>query len=356
VREEHPLPAVPNRIVVTGGAGYIGSHTVLELLKCGAEVCVIDNFSNSSPEALKRVETLAGRGFQVEDIDIRNVNPLTALIDQFQPDAVIHFAGLKAVGESVASPLRYYENNVSGSINLLSAMEAANCNRIIFSSSATVYGEAQYLPLDEVHPISPTNPYGQTKAMVENIISDWVVSSAERAGISLRYFNPVGAHGSGMIGEDPLGIPNNLVPYVAQVALGVLDEVQVFGNDFGTRDGTGERDYIHVEDLATGHLSALYYLLDHQGYDAINLGTGHGSTVLEVITAYEEACGHKIAKRIVDRREGDTASSLADPRKAETVLGWKATKLLADGCRSSWLWQTNNPAGYQRVVSIDEVL
>ena len=341
-------------MLVTGGAGYIGSHTVLELLRCGAEICVIDNFSNASPEAIKRVKTLADREFSVEVVDLRDAEALTSAIGAFRPDAVIHFAGLKAVGESVGSPLLYYDNNVSGSINLLAAMEAANCNRIIFSSSATVYGEAQYLPLAEIHPISPANPYGQTKSMVETIISDWVAAKKERSAISLRYFNPVGAHSSGMIGEDPLGTPNNLVPYVAQVALGLLEEVHVFGEDFDTRDGTGERDYIHVEDLAAGHLAALRYLSGNQGYDAINLGTGHGSTVIEVISAYEEACGHKIARRVIGRRDGDTATSLADPRKAENVLGWTATRSLVDACKSSWKWQTKNPKGYRSLDAIDE--
>lgn len=298
----------------------------------------IDNFVNSSPDALRRVKSISSMPFDFKEVDIRDLSKLKAVLGAFVPHAVIHFAGLKAVSESVANPLSYYQNNVSGSLNLLAAIDATNCRRIIFSSSATVYGQARYLPLDEDHPACPTNSYGRTKAMLVDIIQDWVASCSGRSGISLRYFNPVGAHTTAKIGEAPSGIPNNLVPFVAQVAAGALSEVQVFGNDFETRDGTGERDYIHVEDLAAGHLAALTYVLAQPGYEVVNLGTGRGSTVLEIINAYEAACGKRIPWRLAPRRPGDTASSVADPRKAERLLRWKAEKSLLDACRSSWLW------------------
>lgn len=335
----HPEMVAGTRILVTGGAGYIGSHTLLRLLEAGATVHVIDNFSNASPDMLRRVEMLSERRFTFDEADVRDADRLAAVFNAFRPDAVIHFAGLKAVGESVTDPLLYYQNNVTGSLNLLAAMDAVGCGCIIFSSSATVYGQARYLPIDEVHPVNPANPYGRTKAQVENIIQDWVAVDSRRSGISLRYFNPIGAHSSGMIGESPKGIPNNLVPFVARVASGVLPEVSVFGNDFETRDGTGERDYIHVEDLAAGHILALDYALSHPGYDVVNLGTGKGSTVFEVLAAYQQASGREIPWKLSPQRPGDTASSVADPNKATRLLGWRAEKTLFDACRSSWKWQ-----------------
>ncbi len=335
------------RVLVTGGAGYIGSHTLLRLLDNDVEVCVIDNFSNSSPEVLRRVKRLSHKDFAVFEADLRNFDKLRVVFRDFQPDAVIHFAGLKAVGESVVEPLLYYDNNVVGTTRLLEAMDEASCTRIIFSSSATVYGEAQYLPLDEAHPVAPANPYGRTKAMAEEILKDWVAVDLGRAATLLRYFNPIGAHASGEIGEDPAGVPNNLLPFVARVAVGLLPDVSVFGNDFSTRDGTGERDYIHVEDLAVGHTAALEHIWGQRGCEVFNLGTGQGSTVMEVLDAFEKASSREIPRKIVPRRPGDTDVSVADPSKARRALGWKAEYSLLDACEASWQWQTNNPNGFR---------
>lgn len=334
------------RVLVTGGAGYIGSHTVLKLLGQGYEVLVLDNYANSSPQALARVKILAQRGFDIREGDVCDAAFLNDVFADFRPDAVIHFAGLKAVGESNQEPLHYYKKNVSGSITLLECMQAHDCRQIVFSSSATVYGEAEYLPYDEAHPLQPTNPYGRTKLFVEEIIRDWAKSWPAASAVLLRYFNPVGADPSGLIGEDPRAIPNNLVPYIAQVAVGRLDHLNVFGDDYDTRDGTGERDYIHVEDLADAHLSAVRYAQDHKGCEAINIGTGHGTTVLELLAAFEEASGKKIAHQTVAKREGDVARSFASVSKAYDLLGWRAERDVADMCRSTWNWQSNNPFGY----------
>lgn len=331
---------------MTGGAGYIGSHTLVELLKQQNQVCVFDNYSNSSPDALARVRQLTNGDFEQVEGDVRDQSALTRAMSAFRPEAVVHFAGLKAVGESNAQPLRYYQHNVQGSVALLRAMSKAGCRRIVFSSSATVYGEAQYLPFDEAHPISPANPYGRTKFFTEEIIRDWARSEADTSAVILRYFNPVGAHESGRIGEDPNDIPNNLMPFISQVAVGRRPELSIFGNDYDTRDGTGERDYIHVTDLARAHLAALNYSERHSGCETINVGTGSGATVLEMVRAFEKASGRKINYRIAKRRPGDVAASFACVRKASELLGWQATLGVEDICRSAWKWQSENPNGY----------
>lgn len=334
------------KVFVTGGAGYIGSHTLVALLSAGHEICVFDNFCNSSPVALERVRQLTNRDVDLVEADIRDADALIHAMTDFRPDAVIHFAGLKAVGESSAQPLRYYENNVAGSVHLLAAMDTAECRRIVFSSSATVYGAAQYLPFDEQHPVAPTNPYGRTKAMVEELIRDWSVANSAASAVLLRYFNPVGAHESGRIGEDPRDTPNNLMPFVAQVAVGRRASLAIFGDDYDTRDGTGERDYIHVVDLAAAHLAALEYSGNARGCEAINVGTGRGITVKELVAAYERACGHSIPVRIAPRRPGDVASSYAATAKAEQLLGWRAALDVDTMCASSWRWQSENVDGY----------
>lgn len=334
------------RILVTGGAGYIGSHTLLELLGDRHEVTVLDNFSNSSPEAAVRVGQLTNAGFEQVEADIRDEQALTQIVKDFRPEAVIHFAGLKAVGESSALPLKYYEHNIQGTISLLKALEAVDCRKVVFSSSATVYGDPKYLPFDENHPCAPTNPYGRTKYFVEEILKDWVNANPKNTAILLRYFNPVGAHASGRIGEDPNGIPNNLMPFVSQVAVGRRAKLQVFGDDYDTKDGTGLRDYIHVSDLARAHVAAVNYAATHEGVEAINIGTGHGATVLDVIKSFEKASKCTIPYEIVPRRAGDIASSLADPSKAKKLLGWQAKYTLDDMCESAWKWQSENPNGY----------
>jgi UDP-glucose 4-epimerase len=334
------------KVFVTGGAGYIGSHTLVQLLSAGHEVCVFDNYCNSSPIALARVRQLTNRDVSVVEADICDTDALTRAVTEFAPDAVIHFAGLKAVGESNDVPLRYYQTNVSGTMNLLSAMDAAKCRRIVFSSSATVYGEAHYLPFDENHPIAPTNPYGRTKAMAEGVIADWARATPDASAVLLRYFNPVGAHESGRIGEDPQGIPNNLMPFIAQVAIGRREKLAIFGDDYETRDGTGERDYIHVVDLADAHLAALDYTARARGCETINVGTGRGVTVKELIAAYEHASGQRIPCEIVPRRPGDIASSYAGTDKARRLLHWRAALGLHAICASSWRWQSENPSGF----------
>ena len=336
------------RILVTGGAGYIGSHTLLQLLREQHDVLVFDNFSNSSPEALKRVKQLANADFEVCEGDIQDSVRLSDAFGAFKPEAVIHFAGLKAVGESNEKPLEYYAQNVSGSIELLKVMERHGCKRIVFSSSATVYGEAKYLPYDEQHPLQPTNPYGRTKHFIEEIIRDWTASYKKASAVLLRYFNPVGADASGRIGEDPNDIPNNLVPYISQVAVGRLKHLNVFGNDYDTRDGTGERDYIHVEDLARAHLAAINFTGENTGCEAINIGTGQGATVLEMVNAFEKASRRSVPFMIGPRRDGDVARSLAAVGKAEKLLGWKAQLNIDDMCRTTWAWQSANPNGYVR--------
>jgi UDP-glucose 4-epimerase len=320
------------RVLVTGGAGYIGTHTLVELLANGHEVCVVDNFSNSEKTALDRVSEISGKTFPHFEADIRDKSALQRFFQDFEPDAVIHFAGLKAVGESVAQPLRYYDVNVSGSIRLLECMEDFGCRKIVFSSSATVYGEPQYLPLDENHPCAPTNPYGRTKLVCEHLLRDWQAATPDSAAVLLRYFNPVGAHPSGLIGENPRGVPNNLMPFVAQVAAGFREKVLVFGDDYDTPDGTGVRDYIHVVDLAQAHVKALEYSQSHTGTDVFNIGTGRGYSVLEMIKAFSQACGRDIPYEIVNRRPGDIAKCLADPSFAIAVLGWKANLELQSMC------------------------
>ncbi|PCH99007.1 MAG: UDP-glucose 4-epimerase GalE [Rhodobacteraceae bacterium] len=334
------------RIFLTGGAGYIGSHTLLEVLSQDHEVCVFDDYSNSTPESLRRVETLTNRKFKTVEGSVLDPQCLTQALQEFKPDAVIHFAGKKAVGESVEKPLMYYENNVVGTLNLLRAMEAANCERIIFSSSATVYGDPQFLPITEDHPLGATNPYGQTKLMAEHILRDWAQSRPTASAVILRYFNPLGAHESGRIGEDPNDIPNNLMPYVAQVAVGRRDRLRVWGNDYDTPDGTGVRDYIHVVDLAKAHAAALGFGETHQGCETINIGTGRGYSVLDVVGAFELAAGRAIPYDIKPRRSGDIATCYADPAKAKRLLGWRAEHDLADMCASTWKWQSQNPDGY----------
>ena len=334
------------KILVTGGAGYIGSHTLLPLLRERHEVLVFDNYSNSSPEALRRVKQLANADFEICEGDIQDSWQLRKAFKSFKPEAVIHLAGLKAVGESNEQPLEYYAQNVSGSIKLLKEMQRQDCRRIVFSSSATVYGGAKYLPYDERHPLRPTNPYGRTKYFVEEIIRDWVASWNDVSAVLLRYFNPVGADSSGRIGEDPNGIPNNLVPYISQVAVGRLKHLNIFGDNYDTRDGTGERDYIHVEDLARAHLAAIEFSLTSTGCEAINVGTGRGATVLEMVKAFEHVSGRTVPCKIGPRREGDVARSLAAVDKAERLLGWKAKLEVADMCRSTWNWQCSNPNGY----------
>lgn len=333
-------------ILVTGGAGYIGSHTCLELLARGEEVTVLDNFSNSSPEAIRRVEKITGRSVSTIVGDLRDADLLRRVCLENSIEAVIHFAGLKAVGESVREPLRYYENNVSGTIVLLDVMREAGVRKLVFSSSATVYGDPQRLPITEAHPLSATNPYGRTKLMIEEILRDLVASEAGWQIALLRYFNPVGAHASGLIGEDPVGPPNNLMPYVAQVAVGVRPFLNVFGDDYPTPDGTGVRDYIHVVDLAMGHLAALDRLRAHEGLFAVNLGTGVGHSVLEMVRAFETVSSRRIDYRIAERRPGDVASCYADASLAQELLGWKAARGLDEMCADAWHWQSANPKGY----------
>lgn len=335
------------RTLVTGGAGYIGSHTLLQLLGDGHQVLVYDNFSNSSPVALDRVRRLSNSEVPHVEADIRDRDALDQVMGDFKPEIVIHFAGLKAVGESAEIPLEYYAQNVNGTIELLSAMQRHDCSRIVFSSSATVYGEAEYLPYDENHVLKPTNAYGRTKYFIEEIIRDWVAAWQGSSAVLLRYFNPVGAHASGEIGEDPNGIPNNLMPYIAQVATGKLEGLSVFGDDFETRDGTGERDYIHVVDLANAHLAAVNYTRDHTGCEAINVGTGSGKTVKEMISAFQAASGQTIPYSVVGRRPGDVAQSIASVDKARKLLGWEAKHGIADMCESIWRWQSKNPDGYK---------
>lgn len=326
------------RIAVTGGAGYIGSHTVVALLEAGHDVLILDNFANAERDVPDRVAAITGKQAQVVDLDIADQPRLTENLQAFAPDAVVHFAGLKAVGEAVAEPLRYYTVNVGGSLSLFGAMAAAGCHRLVFSSSATVYGDPEEVPIPEEHPLRPTNPYGQSKRMIEQIIEDWGQAEPRIGAVNLRYFNPVGAHPSARIGEAPQGIPNNLMPYIAQVAMGWRDKLTVFGADYATPDGTGVRDYIHVMDLARAHLSALA-LTEEAGVSAMNVGTGQGYSVLEMIAAFAEAAGRDIPYVIADRRPGDIATSLADPRRAEERMGWRAELGLEDMCKDVWRWQ-----------------
>ncbi len=338
-------------ILVTGGAGYIGSHTCLELLNAGFDVVVLDNFSNSKMESLKRVEQLTGRSLAFKHGDVRDRTCLRELFLQYEISSVIHFAGHKAVGESVRLPLTYYDNNVSGSISLVEVMSEFGVKRIVFSSSATVYDAPGDTQIREDFPLGPINPYGRSKLMVEQIYRDLSASDNQWKIAILRYFNPVGAHESGMIGEDPNGIPNNLMPYISQVAVGRMAELNVFGSDYPTPDGTGVRDYIHVVDLALGHLAALQALDNHSGLMTVNLGTGKGCSVLELVRAFETSSGKTVPYRIVDRRPGDVATCYADPSLAESLLGWRAKLDIYAMCRDAWRWQSGNPQGYSEVLS-----
>jgi len=335
-----------NTILVTGGAGYIGSHTCVELLNAGYNVVVFDNFCNSHPESLRRVEQITGKSVITCQADIRDMNAITACIEEHACQAVIHFAGLKAVGESVEKPLHYYDNNVAGTLCLLQAMQKCGVKNIVFSSSATVYGEPQFLPLTENHPLSTTNPYGQTKLVIEEMLRDLYRSDASWSIGILRYFNPVGAHQSGLIGEDPQGIPNNLMPYVAQVAVGRREQLNVWGGDYPTPDGTGVRDYIHVVDLAVGHLRALERLAEPQCF-TVNLGTGIGYSVLDVVKAFEKASGRPVPYLIGPRRAGDVDAFYSDPTLAAELLGWRAERGMEAMCEDHWRWQVNNPDGYR---------
>lgn len=333
-------------ILVTGGAGYIGSHTVVQLIAAGHDLVILDNFSNSSPKVLDRIFAISGSRPQVIDGDIRDPVLLKRIFSEYPIDAVIHFAGLKAVGESVAQPIRYFDNNVVGSLRLFDAMAEANVKTLVFSSSATVYGDPHTVPICENFPLQATNPYGRTKLHIEEMLRDISCADSTWRIALLRYFNPVGAHPSGLIGEDPQGIPNNLMPYVTQVAVGRRAELGVFGNDYPTPDGTGVRDYIHVVDLARGHLAALDALVKAEELITVNLGTGRGYSVLDVVSAFERASGKPVPYQILPRRAGDVASCFADPAMAFEKLGWRAEFDLDDMCRDSWRWQEGNPEGY----------
>ncbi len=337
---------MPQTILVTGGAGYIGSHTCVELLERGYSVVILDNLCNSKREVVRRIAAIAGRAPMFIEGDARDGALLARIFAQHKPHAVVHFAGLKAVGESVAKPLLYYDNNVGSTLRILEAMQASACRRLVFSSSATVYGEPDAVPLIESAPLRPENPYGRTKLMVEDILRDLASSEKGWHFALLRYFNPVGAHASGMIGEDPSGIPNNLMPYVTQVAVGRRERLTIFGSDYDTRDGTGERDYIHVLDLAAGHVAAIERIDSLDGAVAINLGTGRGTTVLELVAAFGRASGAPIPYTLGARRAGDVASYFADPGYARTVLGWQAKLDVERMCADSWRWQSNNAEGY----------
>ncbi|KLO24330.1 UDP-galactose-4-epimerase [Marinitoga sp. 1197] len=333
-------------ILITGGAGYIGSHACIEFLNAGYKIVVLDNFSNSKPEVLNRIKEITGKDFKFYEIDLLNKKDVEKIFDENQIDAVIHFAGLKAVGESVAIPLKYYHNNITGTLNLLEIMKEKNVKKIVFSSSATVYGNPEKVPITEDAPLSATNPYGRTKLFIEEILKDLYISDNEWSIALLRYFNPIGAHESGKIGEDPNGIPNNLMPYITQVAVGKREKLYVFGNDYNTHDGTGVRDYIHVVDLVIGHIKALEKIMNEEGVKVYNLGTGVGYSVLDVVKAFEKANNIKIPYEITNRRPGDVDQIYADPTKALKELGWKAERNLVDMCRDSWNWQKNNPNGY----------
>ncbi|MGJ9383509.1 UDP-glucose 4-epimerase GalE [Salipaludibacillus sp. CF4.18] len=333
-------------ILVTGGAGYIGTHTCVELLNAGYDIVVLDNLSNSKFESIKRVKEITGKDFPFYEGDLLHKENIQDVFTNEAIDAVIHFAGLKAVGESVAKPLYYFHNNITGTLMLCEVMKENGVKDIVFSSSATVYGLPESVPISEDFPLSATNPYGRSKLMIEEILRDLYVSDSDWGITLLRYFNPIGAHESGRIGEDPNGIPNNLMPYISQVAVGKLPQLQVFGDDYATTDGTGVRDYIHVVDLAKGHLKALENIKKSRGVNVYNLGTGRGYSVLETVQAYEKTSGKKVPYQIVDRRPGDIGVCYADPRNAKEGLGWAAEKGMEEMCRDSWKWQKNNPHGY----------
>lgn len=335
------------RILVTGGTGYIGSHACVELLKAGYEVIVVDNLCNSKVESLKRVKKITGKEPEFHKVDLLDKIALNTIFDNSAIDSVMHFSGLKAVGESVKVPLRYYHNNVTGTLTLCEVMEMHNVKNLVFSSSATVYGDPHKVPITEDFPLSATNPYGRSKLMIEDILRDIHLADGTWNIAILRYFNPVGAHPSGLIGEDPNGIPNNLLPYITQVAVGKLSELSVFGNDYPTNDGTGVRDYIHVIDLVVGHIKALNKLMTNPGVVTYNLGTGKGYSVLDMVKEFEKASGKKIPYKFVERRPGDVASCYADPSKAKSDLGWTADRGISEMCADAWCWQSKNPNGYE---------
>lgn len=334
-------------VLVTGGTGYIGSHTCVELLNAGHEVVIVDNLYNSNIHVLDRIEQLTGKRPYFYQVDILDVNALHEVFEKHRIEAVIHFAAYKAVGESVQIPLTYYQNNITGALNVYQAMQKYGCKVIVFSSSATVYGQPKSCPISEDFPVSTTNPYGSTKLMNEMILEDYAKSDPKLSAMILRYFNPIGAHQSGLLGEVPNGIPNNLVPYLARVANGTLEKLRVFGNDYPTHDGTGVRDYIHVVDLARGHVHALDYALANRGVEKINLGTGVGYSVLDIVKAYEKACGHPIPYEIVERRAGDIAECYANPEKAKRLLGWTAQYSIDQMCIDSWNFTKQNPNGIE---------
>lgn len=334
-------------ILVTGGAGYIGSHAAVELLKCGYNIVILDNLSNSNFESINRVRELSGKDFPFYKCDLLDRDELNTIFDNHKFEAVMHFAGLKAVGESVEIPLKYYHNNITGTINLCDLMAKHDVKKLVFSSSATVYGHPDRVPIDESFPLSATNPYGRTKLMIEDILRDLHNSDSTWRIALLRYFNPIGAHESGRIGENPNGIPNNLMPYITQVAIGKREKLSVFGNDYETHDGTGVRDFIHVIDLVKGHLKALEFLDENKGIETFNLGTGTGYSVMELIKTFSSVNTKEIPYLFVDRRPGDIAICYANPTKAEKVLGWRAEKDLNEMCKDSWKWQTDNPNGYE---------
>ena len=333
-------------ILITGGAGYIGSHTMVELLNAGRELVVVDNFVNSKPASLERVKKITGKDFKFFEVDLLDMDALDKVVRENHIDSCIHFAGLKAVGESCAKPLLYYHNNITGTLNLLEVLGKYGAKRIVFSSSATVYGKPASVPITEDFPLSTTNPYGETKLMIERILSDLYAADPEWSVSILRYFNPIGAHSSGLIGEDPQGIPNNLLPYITQVAAGRRECLSIFGSDYKTHDGTGVRDYIHVVDLARAHLKAIERAETLTGVEHFNIGTGVGYSVLDIVHAYEKATGITINYKIVDRRPGDIDECYANPKKAAELLGWKAEYNIEDMCRDSYNWQLKNPCGY----------
>ena len=336
------------KVLVTGGAGYIGSQTCLELLRKGYEVQVVDNLYNGSVEALTRVKRLSNRNLAFNECDVRDTKLLDKVFGDFKPDAVIHFAGLKSVGESTAKPALYYDVNVGGTATLLGAMERASCDNIVFSSSATVYGQPKYVPCDEHHPLNPINPYGRSKLMGESLLKDWSLAEPKnRHAIALRYFNPVGSDPSGEIGEDPNGIPNNLMPFIAQVAVGRRDCLQIFGDDYETIDGTGVRDYIHVVDLALSHVAAVEHIQELKPFEAINIGTGNGTSVMHMVRKFEQQSGKQVKFEIAPRRLGDAAEVWADASKAKLKLEFRAKFGVTDMCRDTWRWQSVNPNGYQ---------
>lgn len=337
-------------VLVTGGAGYIGSHTVIQLLENNKNVVIVDNFSNSNPIVLDRIKQITNKDFKFYEIDTTNQEELEIVFKENKIDSVIHFAAYKAVGESVAKPLEYYTNNIVNTLSVLNLMKKYDVKKFVFSSSATVYGDPHTCPITEDFPLSTTNPYGATKLMIEDMLRDISKADSTFNIAILRYFNPVGAHSSGLIGEDPNDIPNNLMPYVSQVAVGKLEQLSVFGNDYNTPDGTGVRDYIHVVDLANGHLKALDKLDTNCGLVTYNLGTGNGYSVLDMVKAFSEASGRNVAYKIVDRRPGDVAMCYADPTKANEELGWEAKYGIKEMCEDAWRWQSNNPNGYKKVV------